>query len=178
MLGCGPQYSTSIPCGHPLILRSSVPGTGGRMFSSSTVSSRIVACRGRGELLSESGISVKTVIVNATLTEAAESLLQVRHWVGALAVTKCCRYIGTEFIYYLLSPIYLLSLHKAPRIGFALSVATILLSCVFNVIGMLHWNFPPTQLLWKQPKIFSADFIKVISIFFLCRTTNFIKENL
>uniref|UniRef100_A0A183D8K9 Acyl_transf_3 domain-containing protein n=1 Tax=Gongylonema pulchrum TaxID=637853 RepID=A0A183D8K9_9BILA len=94
-----------------------------------------------------------------------------KHWwenvlfVNSLLENRCMPwtwYIGTEFIYYLLSPIFLLSLHKSPRMGFALSLVTIVLSSIFNVVGMIHWNFPPTQLLWKQPKIFSADFIKVI----------------
>uniref|UniRef100_A0A915PPK9 Acyltransferase 3 domain-containing protein n=1 Tax=Setaria digitata TaxID=48799 RepID=A0A915PPK9_9BILA len=69
-------------------------------------------------------------------------------------------YIGTEFIYYLLSPIFLLLLHQSPRIGFAFSLLIIFLSSMLNIFGMIRWNFPPTQLLWKQPAIFSADFIK------------------
>ncbi|VDK50888.1 unnamed protein product [Anisakis simplex] len=69
-------------------------------------------------------------------------------------------YIGTEFIFYLLSPIFLLTLRNKPRVGFALAISTILISSALNVIGMITWNFPPTQLLWKQPQIFSADFIQ------------------
>ncbi|VDM99374.1 unnamed protein product, partial [Thelazia callipaeda] len=92
-----------------------------------------------------------------------------KHWwenvlfVNSLFENRCMPwtwYIGTEFIYYLLSPVFLLTLHKSSRIGFILSVMVILSSGLLNVFGMIRWNFPPTQLLWKQPKIFSADFIK------------------
>ncbi|VDK69671.1 unnamed protein product [Litomosoides sigmodontis] len=92
-----------------------------------------------------------------------------KHWwenvlfVNSLFENRCMPwtwYIGTEFIYYLLSPIFLLLLHKVPRIGFAVSMVTILSSSFLNMFGMMHWNFPPTQLLWKQPEIFSADFIR------------------
>uniref|UniRef100_A0AAF5Q6L7 Acyltransferase n=2 Tax=Wuchereria bancrofti TaxID=6293 RepID=A0AAF5Q6L7_WUCBA len=92
-----------------------------------------------------------------------------KHWwenvlfVNSLFENRCMPwtwYIGTEFIYYLLSPIFLLLLHKVPRVGLAVSVITIMSSSFLNIFGMIHWNFPPTQLLWRQPEIFSADFIK------------------
>uniref|UniRef100_A0A0N5AHJ5 Acyl_transf_3 domain-containing protein n=1 Tax=Syphacia muris TaxID=451379 RepID=A0A0N5AHJ5_9BILA len=69
-------------------------------------------------------------------------------------------YIGTEFIFYLLSPIFLLTLRSSANAGILLSTAVIAASSMLNVIGMVAYNFPPTQMLWKQPKIFSADFIQ------------------
>ncbi|VDD89281.1 unnamed protein product [Enterobius vermicularis] len=69
-------------------------------------------------------------------------------------------YIGTEFIFYLLSPIFLLALKSSPNAGILLSVAVIAASSILNVIGMTLYNFPPTQMLWKQPELFSADFIQ------------------
>jgi hypothetical protein len=35
------------------------------------------------------------------------------------------------------------------------------LSSLLNGITMLRYNFPPTQMLWRQPAIFSPDFILV-----------------
>uniref|UniRef100_A0A9J2P0Z0 Acyltransferase 3 domain-containing protein n=2 Tax=Ascaris TaxID=6251 RepID=A0A9J2P0Z0_ASCLU len=84
-------------------------------------------------------------------------------FVNSLFSNRCMPwtwYIGTEFIFYLLSPIFLLTLRNAPKIGFALAIITITSSAALNAAGMIAWNFPPTQLLWKQPDIFSADFIQ------------------
>ncbi|KAF1765663.1 hypothetical protein GCK72_005616 [Caenorhabditis remanei] len=69
-------------------------------------------------------------------------------------------YIGTEFIYYLLSPIFLLSLRKAPKVGFILCFVVIMLSAGLNVESIVRNNFPPTQFLWKQPEIFNPNFIQ------------------
>uniref|UniRef100_A0A914RAY3 Acyltransferase 3 domain-containing protein n=1 Tax=Parascaris equorum TaxID=6256 RepID=A0A914RAY3_PAREQ len=84
-------------------------------------------------------------------------------FVNSLFSNRCMPwtwYIGTEFIFYLLSPIFLLTLRNTPKIGFALAIITITSSAALNAAGMIAWNFPPTQLLWKQPDIFSADFIQ------------------
>jgi len=69
-------------------------------------------------------------------------------------------YIGTEFIFYLLSPIFLLSLRFRPNIGWALAIATISASCCLNTLCMIAYNFPPTQFLWRQPEIFNPDFVQ------------------
>jgi len=58
-----------------------------------------------------------------------------------------------------LSPLFLLSLRQNPMIGLSLALLTTLASSFMNVLTMLQYNFPPTQMLWKQPEIFSPDFI-------------------
>lgn len=70
------------------------------------------------------------------------------------------RYIGTEFIFYLLAPIFLLSLRRSVKLGLLVASATIIVSSILNVITMINYNFPPTQLLWRQPPIFNPDFIQ------------------
>ncbi|TMS34744.1 hypothetical protein L596_002274 [Steinernema carpocapsae] len=90
------------------------------------------------------------------------------HWwenvffINSLTENRCMPwtwYIGTEFIFFVLSPIFLISLRRRPVVGLALSVVTIVLSGGLNAAGMLYYNFPPTQFLWKQPAIFNPDFI-------------------
>uniref|UniRef100_A0AC35TZB4 Acyl_transf_3 domain-containing protein n=1 Tax=Rhabditophanes sp. KR3021 TaxID=114890 RepID=A0AC35TZB4_9BILA len=90
------------------------------------------------------------------------------HWweniffVNSLLDNRCLPwtwYIGTEFIFYLISPIFLMALRRAPKAGLLLSLVTILASCIANMWGMVHYNFPPTQFLWKQPKNFNDDYI-------------------
>uniref|UniRef100_A0A914BZ62 Acyltransferase 3 domain-containing protein n=1 Tax=Acrobeloides nanus TaxID=290746 RepID=A0A914BZ62_9BILA len=69
-------------------------------------------------------------------------------------------YIGTEFIFYLVSPIFLLTLRKNQNYGIFLATFTIIISCLLNVITMYEYNFPPTQMLWKQPEIFNQDYMQ------------------
>ncbi|PAV87480.1 hypothetical protein WR25_18616 [Diploscapter pachys] len=91
------------------------------------------------------------------------------HWwenalfVNSLFNNRCMPwtwYIGTEFIYYIISPIFLLSLRKRPKLGFLLCILTIAASAGLNTWSMIENNFPPTQLLWKQPDIFNHNFIQ------------------
>lgn len=69
-------------------------------------------------------------------------------------------YIGTEFIFYLVSPIFLLSLRRSPAFGLSITAITCLVSSALNVYTMIDYNFPPTQMLWVQPSIFSPDYIQ------------------
>uniref|UniRef100_A0A914YY56 Acyltransferase 3 domain-containing protein n=1 Tax=Panagrolaimus superbus TaxID=310955 RepID=A0A914YY56_9BILA len=69
-------------------------------------------------------------------------------------------YIGTEFIFYVLSPIFLLSLRRNPTVGLLISGIVISASSLANGWGMWYYNFPPTQFLWKQPEMFNPDYIK------------------
>nr|CAD2182807.1 unnamed protein product [Meloidogyne enterolobii] len=91
-----------------------------------------------------------------------------KHWIenvlfiNSLTDNRCMPwtwYIGTEFLFYLLSPIFLLSLLQCPKAGILLCFAISCLSSILNVVTMIRYNFPPTQMLWKQPNIFSPDFI-------------------
>lgn len=56
------------------------------------------------------------------------------------------RYIGTEFIYYLVSPIFLLTLRRNPAVGLGVSTGVIGISAILNIITMANYNFPPTQM--------------------------------
>ncbi|GMT14351.1 hypothetical protein PFISCL1PPCAC_5648, partial [Pristionchus fissidentatus] len=69
-------------------------------------------------------------------------------------------YIGTEFIYYLISPIFLLALRRSVKLGALVCIGTIAISAGFNTYSMIVNNFPPTQFLWKQPEIFNPNFIQ------------------
>ncbi|KAI1727860.1 acyltransferase family domain-containing protein [Ditylenchus destructor] len=91
-----------------------------------------------------------------------------KHWwenvlfINSLTDNRCMPwtwYIGTEFIYYLVSPIFLLTLRRNPAVGLGVSAGVIGISAILNIITMANYNFPPTQMLWKQPAIFSPDFI-------------------
>ncbi|VDM53938.1 unnamed protein product [Angiostrongylus costaricensis] len=92
-----------------------------------------------------------------------------KHWyknvffINSLFDNRCLPwtwYIGTEFLFFLISPIFLLTLHQTPKIGLSLSFVTILASMGLNTMKMIEENFPPTQLLWKQPDIFNPNFIQ------------------
>ncbi|KAL7073057.1 hypothetical protein ACQ4LE_008160 [Meloidogyne hapla] len=91
-----------------------------------------------------------------------------KHWIenvlfiNSLTDNRCMPwtwYIGTEFLFYLISPIFLLSLLQCPKAGILLCIAISGLSSLLNVVTMIRYNFPPTQMLWKQPNNFSPDFI-------------------
>jgi len=93
-----------------------------------------------------------------------------KHWlenvlfINSLTDNRCMPwtwYIGTEFLFYLLSPIFLLTLRRNPTVGLTLSVLVTVASSLLNTWTMIDYNFPPTQMLWRQPPIFSPDFIKV-----------------
>ncbi|KAK6734490.1 hypothetical protein RB195_017964 [Necator americanus] len=92
-----------------------------------------------------------------------------KHWfenvffINSLFNNRCMPwtwYIGTEFLYYLISPIFLLSLRQTPKIGLGISLITILLSAGLNTAKQIESNFPPTQFLWRQPQIFNPNFIQ------------------
>uniref|UniRef100_A0A183CUH7 Acyl_transf_3 domain-containing protein n=1 Tax=Gongylonema pulchrum TaxID=637853 RepID=A0A183CUH7_9BILA len=69
-------------------------------------------------------------------------------------------YIGTEFIFHLLSPVYLLSFNKSCALGMTLSILTIFSSTILYVIKMCQYNFAPAQMLWVMPEIFNLDFME------------------
>uniref|UniRef100_A0A914WRK0 Acyltransferase 3 domain-containing protein n=1 Tax=Plectus sambesii TaxID=2011161 RepID=A0A914WRK0_9BILA len=69
-------------------------------------------------------------------------------------------YIGTEFIFYLLSPIFLLALRKRATFGVGLAAIVMGVSIGLRAATILAYNFPPTQMLFKQPAMFNPDFIE------------------
>lgn len=66
-------------------------------------------------------------------------------------------------MYYLMSPIFLIALHKSLVFGHSLCIATILLSSVFRGYAMIVYNLPVTQLGWVEPKIFTGNFMEVFT---------------
>ncbi|VDK56794.1 unnamed protein product [Anisakis simplex] len=71
-----------------------------------------------------------------------------------------CRYIGTEFIFFLITPIFLLSLKRSFSLGLLISIACIFASVALNLKTSIDYNFPPTQMLWTKPAIFNQDFMQ------------------
>uniref|UniRef100_A0A183V6L1 Acyl_transf_3 domain-containing protein n=1 Tax=Toxocara canis TaxID=6265 RepID=A0A183V6L1_TOXCA len=69
-------------------------------------------------------------------------------------------YIGTEFILFLLTPIFLLAFKRSCALGLLLSVICICASSALHIIESIEYNFPPTQMLWVQPAIFNQDFMQ------------------
>lgn len=69
-------------------------------------------------------------------------------------------YIGTDFLYYLLSPIPLLLLRRDRHAGFVLLAGLATISGLLNARVMQRQGFPPTPMFWRQPGIFSPDFIR------------------
>ncbi|MFH4974940.1 hypothetical protein AB6A40_001649 [Gnathostoma spinigerum] len=75
-------------------------------------------------------------------------------------------YISTEFVMYLLSPIFLLSLLYSASFGIALSVFTIITSAVLRGVAMIVYDIPVTQLGWNTPPIFSGNFIEHFTVMY------------
>ncbi|VDK41620.1 unnamed protein product [Gongylonema pulchrum] len=72
-------------------------------------------------------------------------------------------YVSTEFVFYLMSPIFLLAFAQSQYFGYILAVLSITLSNVTRAYAMLAYNMPPTQLGWSRPLIFNANFMEVCS---------------
>ncbi|CAI4232982.1 unnamed protein product [Auanema sp. JU1783] len=92
-----------------------------------------------------------------------------KHWyenvlfINSLFNNRCMPwtwYIGTEFIFYIVSPVFLLLLRQRPNVGWFVCVGTIAASAGLNTLKIVERNFPPTQFLWKQPEIFNPNFIQ------------------
>ncbi|VDM46285.1 unnamed protein product [Toxocara canis] len=94
------------------------------------------------------------------------------HWwenllfISSLFENRCMGwtwYIGTEFIFYLMSPIFLLTLMHSRNIGLMLCVVTTLASAALRGIAMIVYNLPPTQLGWNTPPVFNANYMQHFS---------------
>uniref|UniRef100_A0A915PH94 Acyltransferase 3 domain-containing protein n=1 Tax=Setaria digitata TaxID=48799 RepID=A0A915PH94_9BILA len=91
-------------------------------------------------------------------------------FIGSLFEHRCMTwawYISTEFIFYLLSPIFLLILGRSQKQGYLLSVFCIALSDASRVYVMIAHNMPPTQLGWNTPPIFNSNFIEHFAIMYI-----------
>lgn len=67
-------------------------------------------------------------------------------------------YIGTDFIFYLLAPIFLLAIRGNPVFGIISTLFVMLASMLLRAILMVIFNFPPTQFLWFQ-SYFNVDMV-------------------
>uniref|UniRef100_A0A915AWV9 Acyltransferase 3 domain-containing protein n=2 Tax=Parascaris univalens TaxID=6257 RepID=A0A915AWV9_PARUN len=102
-----------------------------------------------------------------------DPLIQCRqHWwenllfISSLFENRCMQwtwYIGTEFIFYLLSPIFLLTLLRWKNVGLVLCASTILVSASFRAFAMIAYNLPPTQLGWNTPPLFNSNYMEHFS---------------
>lgn len=76
-------------------------------------------------------------------------------------------YIGTEFLFYLTTPIFLLSLKHSSLFGFSVSIATVLFSSFLNVMVMMQKNYAPVPLNFKQPPIFNGTFMEQVNDYYI-----------
>ncbi|VDD91540.1 unnamed protein product, partial [Enterobius vermicularis] len=70
-------------------------------------------------------------------------------------------YIGTEFIFYMISPIFLLLLKYSPQLGVSLSLTTVVLSSLMKLRIMKNDNYPPIPLHFGSSKFFRGTFMEV-----------------
>jgi peptidoglycan/LPS O-acetylase OafA/YrhL len=77
-------------------------------------------------------------------------------------------YIGTDFIYYVLSPIFLILLDRSTLIGSVVSISVIVLSVAIRAVLMIAHSYPPTQMIWFQDTTkYTADIIDFHTNFYV-----------
>lgn len=69
--------------------------------------------------------------------------------------------MGTEFIFYLLSPIFLLALNHSAVLGLILSLTTIGASNALKVFILVKNNYPVVPLNFRESSVFSGSFMEV-----------------
>ncbi|VDN60190.1 unnamed protein product [Dracunculus medinensis] len=69
-------------------------------------------------------------------------------------------YISTEFIYYAISPIFLIILLWSRKFGTTFIIACIAISAILRAFAMEMYNLPPTQLGWTTPPIYNKSFME------------------
>ncbi|CAG9540804.1 unnamed protein product [Cercopithifilaria johnstoni] len=90
--------------------------------------------------------------------------------IGSLFEHRCMGwawYISTEFIFYLLSPIFLLTLSQNQKRGYLLSILCIFLSDAGRAFVMIAYNMPPTQLGWNRPPIYNSNFMEQFIVMYI-----------
>uniref|UniRef100_A0A914RMH8 Acyltransferase 3 domain-containing protein n=1 Tax=Parascaris equorum TaxID=6256 RepID=A0A914RMH8_PAREQ len=89
-----------------------------------------------------------------------------KHWwenalfINAFTDGRCLPwtwYMGTEFTFFAISPIFLLLLKRSALLGIAISAIIIIASSVSLAVETSRYNFPPTQLLHFIPQNFNQD---------------------
>ncbi|VDO20156.1 unnamed protein product [Brugia timori] len=90
--------------------------------------------------------------------------------IGSLFEHRCMGwawYVSTEFTFYLLSPIFLLTLGRNQNRGYLLSILCIALSDAARVYAMIVYNMPPTQLGWNRPPIYNSNFMEHFMVMYI-----------
>uniref|UniRef100_A0A158R5S2 Acyl_transf_3 domain-containing protein n=1 Tax=Syphacia muris TaxID=451379 RepID=A0A158R5S2_9BILA len=96
------------------------------------------------------------------ITQCSKNWWQNLLFVSSLFSNSCMgwTYISTEFIFYLISPLFLLTLRASKIRGIVLCCAVIVASSVLRGYAMIAYNMPATQLEWVKPTIFTANFMQ------------------
>uniref|UniRef100_A0A915AN52 Acyltransferase 3 domain-containing protein n=1 Tax=Parascaris univalens TaxID=6257 RepID=A0A915AN52_PARUN len=76
-------------------------------------------------------------------------------------------YISTEFMFYVVSPIFLYTLNKSIWLGTTLSLATIAFSSILTATVMIEHAYPPSPIAFKRPSIFKGTFMQHIDVFYI-----------
>ncbi|KHN83367.1 Nose resistant to fluoxetine protein 6 [Toxocara canis] len=76
-------------------------------------------------------------------------------------------YISTEFLFYLISPIFLISLNKSLWLGCALSLTTIIFSSLLMSLLIIQHDYPPSPIPYNQPSIFKGVFMQHIDAYYI-----------
>ncbi|VDM97825.1 unnamed protein product, partial [Thelazia callipaeda] len=97
------------------------------------------------------------------LTQCPKYWWQNLLFIASLSNHHCMGYVSTEFIFYLLSPIFLLTFVQNTNHGYLLSIVCISLSDAARAYNMIANNMPPTQLGWSEPHIYNSNFMEHFS---------------
>uniref|UniRef100_F1KZY2 Nose resistant to fluoxetine protein 6 n=1 Tax=Ascaris suum TaxID=6253 RepID=F1KZY2_ASCSU len=76
-------------------------------------------------------------------------------------------YISTEFMFYLVSPIFLYTLNKSIWLGTTLSLATIAFSSILKATLMIEHAYPPSPIAFNRPSIFNGTFMQHIDAYYI-----------
>ncbi|VDK42191.1 unnamed protein product [Anisakis simplex] len=76
-------------------------------------------------------------------------------------------YISTEFIFYLISPIFLIAFTKSVWFGLALSSLTIISSTLLQSLFFLNNDYPSSPIPYNQPSIFKGSFMKHVDEYYI-----------
>lgn len=67
---------------------------------------------------------------------------------------------SADYIMFLFSPLFLFALKYSTCYGVFLSCIVMIISCLLNIMQIIRYNFPPTQMLFVQPPIFNQDYMQ------------------
>uniref|UniRef100_A0A0N5AKH1 Acyl_transf_3 domain-containing protein n=1 Tax=Syphacia muris TaxID=451379 RepID=A0A0N5AKH1_9BILA len=76
-------------------------------------------------------------------------------------------YIGTEFIFYLLAPIFLLALKSSASFGLSFSLLVIGISNSLNVCVLIRNNYPAIPLNFRESNVFNGTFFEQLNSYYM-----------